>query len=232
MSHDDFEFEPIRGLPAVPPAGEQILWQGKPEWQMIARRVFQLDNIAIYFGLLFAWRFGYVFYETQSLAASLLSVARVLPLAIVGMGLLALFAWFVGRTTVYTITSSRVVMRFGMALPMTINLPFGKISNVDLKLYSDGTGDIPLTLPRNDGFGYFVLWPHARPFRLAKPQPMLRGVADAANVAEILGKAMAQASLGATSATVSAGAADVPTGTKSEASSTKVVAWPQVVAAE
>ena len=32
MSHDDFAFEPRRGLPAVLPDGERLLWQGSPRW--------------------------------------------------------------------------------------------------------------------------------------------------------------------------------------------------------
>ncbi len=30
MSHDDFAFEPIPGLPGTPPRGETLLWQGRP----------------------------------------------------------------------------------------------------------------------------------------------------------------------------------------------------------
>ena len=32
MSHDDFAAEPINGLPELPPRGEVILWQGRPNW--------------------------------------------------------------------------------------------------------------------------------------------------------------------------------------------------------
>ena len=31
--HDDFDFEPVRGLPQVLPEGERLLWQGAPRWQ-------------------------------------------------------------------------------------------------------------------------------------------------------------------------------------------------------
>ena len=47
------------------------------------------------------------------------------PLAI---GIALVFAWASARTTVYTITNRRVVMRFGIALPMTLNLPFTLIA--------------------------------------------------------------------------------------------------------
>jgi hypothetical protein len=39
--------------------------------------------------------------------------------------------------------------------------------------------------------GYATLWPHARPFRLVAPQPMLRALPQAAEVAGILAKAAA-----------------------------------------
>ncbi|MEM9764435.1 MAG: PH domain-containing protein, partial [Pseudomonadota bacterium] len=33
MPHDDdFRSEPVRGLPALLPKGERILWQGAPSW--------------------------------------------------------------------------------------------------------------------------------------------------------------------------------------------------------
>jgi hypothetical protein len=30
MPHDDFAFEPVKGLPELPPEGEHLLWQGRP----------------------------------------------------------------------------------------------------------------------------------------------------------------------------------------------------------
>ena len=35
--HDDFDFEPVRGLPQLLPKGERMLWQGAPRWQDLAR---------------------------------------------------------------------------------------------------------------------------------------------------------------------------------------------------
>jgi hypothetical protein len=50
VSHDDFE--PMNGLPGVVPAGEQILWQGVPRWQTLARHAFHVDKAFVYFGAL------------------------------------------------------------------------------------------------------------------------------------------------------------------------------------
>ena len=35
-AHDDFEIEPIKGLPERPPEVEDILWQGRPDWWRLA----------------------------------------------------------------------------------------------------------------------------------------------------------------------------------------------------
>jgi len=37
MSHDDFNFEPIKGLPEKLPEDEHILWQGAPDPRRLAR---------------------------------------------------------------------------------------------------------------------------------------------------------------------------------------------------
>ena len=91
----------------------------------------------------------------------------------------------------YTITNRRVVMRIGVVLEITFNFPFRVIESAGLRAYPDGTGDIPLTLTGDDKVAYLHLWPHARPWRAARPEPMLRSVPDAARVADILSRALA-----------------------------------------
>jgi hypothetical protein len=46
MSHDDFAFEPVPGLPAPLPKGERILWQGSPRWQSLARTAYYVNIVA------------------------------------------------------------------------------------------------------------------------------------------------------------------------------------------
>jgi hypothetical protein len=99
-------------------------------------------------------------------------------------------AYFTARTTVYTITNRRVVLRFGIALPIIINLPFRMIDSVDLKPLSDGTGDIAMKINARERLAYLVLWPHAKPFALNRAEPMLRAVPDAFNAAQILAQAL------------------------------------------
>lgn len=189
----EYDFEPVRGLPAHLPAGERLLWQGAPDWRSFACRVFHVRKIALYFAALAVWRGGAAIYEGESLAVAASSALWLAVLGLAALAILGLIAWAIGRTTVYSITSKRLIFRFGIALPMTINIPFKRIDSAALRAHSDGTGDLPLALNQEDRVAYLVMWPHARPWRLARPQPMLRCVPEAAAVSEILGRALATA---------------------------------------
>ena len=59
-NHDDFAFEPIRGLPDHLPKGERLLWQGAPDWRLLAIQAFHVRKVAIYFALIAAWHEGRV----------------------------------------------------------------------------------------------------------------------------------------------------------------------------
>jgi Bacterial PH domain len=182
-----------RGLPAPLPPGERLLWQGAPRWDVLARRAFHVGKLATYCGALLLWRLIADLSDGQSPAAAALAALWLTPLVLGVVGIPALLAWLFSRTTVYTITSRRLVLRSGVALPMTLNIPFRVIESAALKSYRDGTGDIPLALAGPDRISYLHLWPNARPWRVARPEPMLRAVPDAARVADILARALAAA---------------------------------------
>jgi hypothetical protein len=190
----EFEWEPIPGLPERLPEGERILWQGAPRWTALARRAFHVRKVAVYFALLIVLVLIMEMTIGGDSAGSSLGAGWPIVLAIAAIGLLELLAWTMSRATVYTITNRRVVMRFGVAIPMTINLPFRRIASAALKEYPDGTGEIPLTLTGSERTSYLVLWPHARPWYFSPAQPMLRTVPDAARVARILADALSEAS--------------------------------------
>lgn len=184
--HDEFEIEPVRGLPERPPLGEDLLWQGSPGTLALARDAFKVTWVAVYFALLTIWR-------VSAVADSLTSaVAVALPYAVIGAvtcAILIAIAAVQARTTVYTITTARVAMRIGSALTVTLNLPFRQIGNASLALKSDGTGTIALETLGETRISYLVCWPHVRPWHLAKTQPALRSIPDAARVAKILADA-------------------------------------------
>jgi hypothetical protein len=181
------------------PRDELVLWQGRPQWHSLAVRAFHVRKVAIYFGGLVLWHLVSQWNDGASAIAAILSASWTLLPASGAIGALLFLAWLFSRTTRYTITNRRIVMRIGVALPLTLNVPFRIIASASLKAYPDGTGDLPVELNGKERVAYVVLWPHARPWRLARTQPMLRCVADASRVAEILARAVAAASTAMTS---------------------------------
>jgi hypothetical protein len=184
----------IAGIGEPLPADERLLWAGTPRRGALARRVCQLRLFAGYFAALAAVVF---WVQAGSLGAR---VAAVNTLAVVGMGVTVLafgwvFATLVARSTVYAITDRRVVLRIGVAIPAVLNVPLDQIAAVDLRRDTGGTGDVVLTLAGTDRIAYLLLWPHARPWRYARPQPALRCVPDAEGVGLALARAVQAAEL-------------------------------------
>jgi hypothetical protein len=188
---NEHDYEPFPGLPAPLPIGETILWQGSPNWETLVRKAMRVRLVGIYFVILIAWGIGGRISTGMHATDIALFALRLGSLGVVAVALLALFAWLVARTTLYTITTRRVVMRFGIALPMTLQIAFPMIDAVRLHVWPDGPGDIALNLRAGQRIAYLVVWPHARPWKLTKAQPTLRGVPDGAGVAQILGRALA-----------------------------------------
>ena len=186
----EHEYEPQLGLPEVLPEGEKQLWQGSPRWQALALEVFHVRKLAIYFGLILLARAGFVLAEGGGAADVFKSWALLGPVSAVTVGIMLVLAQLAARTAVYTITSRRVIMRIGIVLTVSYNLPFKRIESAGLMLRGhDGHGDIPITLHKGEQIAILQLWPHARPWHVARPQPMLRGLANAADVGLILSKA-------------------------------------------
>ncbi|MEI7974918.1 MAG: photosynthetic complex putative assembly protein PuhB [Betaproteobacteria bacterium] len=182
----EYEFEPQFGLPERLPSDEFIVWQGSPDVAALAYSAFHFKKLALYFALLIlacAWPAleggtGYM--------AVLLAIKWIAPLAVIGMATVWTLAYFTARTTVYTVTNKRVVMRLGIVLTVTFNLPFMQIASADVRMVQNGFGDITLALKGADRIGWVHLWPSVRPWRIAKPEPTLRAVADVQMVAEKL----------------------------------------------
>ena len=97
--------------------------------------------------------------------------------------------------TTYTITTHRVLIRMGIALPMTLNLPYAEVETAGLRVRADGSGDIALKLAdQGRKLSWFLLWPHARPFRFGKAEPLLRALSDGERAGAILSEALAKSS--------------------------------------
>ncbi len=179
----EYDDEPVRGLPEHLPEGEVILWQGAPDWRYMAFAALHIRLIALYFAGVMLWT------VVRGNGGSVLAVAT---LGLMVIGLFSLFAWAVARTTVYTLTNRRIVLRIGVALNKCINLPLGEIEAANLKLIGGGRGNIVLSLKGLPRLGYLMLWPHARSLRIVRPQPMLRAIPDAMTVAQTLFRATQQ----------------------------------------
>ena len=170
-----------RGLPGRLPPGERVLWQGAPEMAPLARAAFHTRAVALYFGLLTTIALGLALARGMTATGAIVTALG----GTAAVAMLRLIAWAAARSTVYTLTDRRVVLRIGIALPTSINLPLAQIAAIDL---SDG-GDVALTLAGTPPLGWLVLWPHARPWKISRPQPMLRALSDAPAVAERIGEA-------------------------------------------
>lgn len=189
----EHEFEPEYGLPEPLPVGERVLWQGSPDWRVLARHVFHVRALALYFAAILIIRGGFVLHDGGTLAAAIKAVGMTLPLVLMALGIALGLAVLSARTTVYTITDKRVTMRVGIVLNLTFNLPFARIAAAGFRQVGKDAGDIPLTLAGTDQIAYPHLWPHARPWRLSKAEPMLRCVPRGQEVARILTQAWSQA---------------------------------------
>lgn len=186
--HDDFKFEPIRGLPEALPRDEHIIWQGSPNARRLWIEAFKARWIAGYFAVLALWRFG-VSSAEASLAQSAILATPFLIAGAVVLAVLYGLAYIQSRSTVYTLTNKRVGMRIGAALTMTLNLPYTQIEAAQLDLRKGGTGTLAFLLPLDTRLSYLMTWPHIRPGHINRTQAALRCIPDAENVASLFAEA-------------------------------------------
>lgn len=203
----EHELEPQYGLPERLPAGEHILWQGSPDFKTVALSIFHLRKAALYFAALLVLRVGFALSDGGTWWDALVSMAWPLPLALTALASLTALAWMTARTAVYTLTNKRVVMRIGIVLTLTFNIPLRSIQSAALGLGKGTRGDIAMPLAGPDHIAFLHLWPHVRPWRVAKPEPMLRALADAPAVASLLATAWGAANGVAVQAAANATAA-------------------------
>jgi hypothetical protein len=170
----------LNGLPAPLPPGETIVWQGRPGVGRMLEDAFHARTVGVYFLILSA---------VGALMGSLTGALLTLGAGALCIGVLALLARASARTSVYTLTDRRLVLRVGMALPMHFNLPLKQIAAADLRKGKGGSGDISLRLAGRGRIAWALLWPHVRPWRLRHPEPMLRALSDAEHVAGLLCRA-------------------------------------------
>lgn len=187
----EHDAEPVPGLPERLPDGEKVLWQGSPDWRPLARRAFHVRLIALYFVALAVWSGASAYAEGADAATLALDTLWLALVASLPVGTLLVVAVFAARTTLYTVTDRRVVLRVGVALPMAVNIPLGAVASAGVRRCADGTGDLLLSLLPSHRASFIALWPHVRPWRFSRPEPLLRGLADADAAARALATTLA-----------------------------------------
>ena len=155
----EYEFEPQFGLPERLPSDEFIVWQGSPDIGALAASAFHIKKLVVYFILLIvacAWPA----LEAQADAMAVLQAIKwIAPLSLLGLASVWLVAYMTSRATVYTLTNKRVVMRLGIVLTVTFNLPLKQIASSDVRMLESGFGDITLALQGSDR----IAWVHCGP---------------------------------------------------------------------
>ena len=182
----EYEYEPQYGLPERLPRDEHILWQVSPDAAALAKEAFHIRKLALYFAVLLVARAAPAVTQGDGFMAVVLSLKWLAPLVVIALASVWALAWMTARTTVYTLTNKRLVMRLGIVLTVTFNLPMKKIIGADLRQQAQGFGDISLALNSQDHIAWLHLWPSVRPWHLARPQPTVRCVANAKVLAEQL----------------------------------------------
>ncbi|MEM9704645.1 MAG: photosynthetic complex putative assembly protein PuhB [Pseudomonadota bacterium] len=189
--NDGQVIEPFKGLPEDLPEGEKVLWQGKPNALALAFQAFHLRLIIGYFAVMTVWRLVSKTSTAEVAAGELASIA-VTSAAICALSLLLLYglAALMANSTVYTLTTRRVVLRYGVAIRKYVNMPFTGIKSVSIQKNGNGVGNLSLLAMRPAPVPYLHLWPHVRPLRLANAEPMLRAVDGVEAVGARLAAAM------------------------------------------
>ena len=175
----------VRGVSEALPPGERILWEGAPNARALARHLFFFRPLSAYLGAMVLWwvAVNRTQVNTEQFWATL-GIQLMLVGGVIGG------AWLLARTiangTTYAITDRRIVMRFGVIFPLTINVPLHYVEGASAREFSDKTGQIAVQLTKKESIAWIVLFPHVRPFEFSQPQPLLRGLTDPVKVGEVL----------------------------------------------
>ncbi len=193
----EHEREVAPGLPEELPRNEQLLWQGAPAFDSVLRGSFHLTKLVTYFAALLVVQLVLNLRGGAPVGEAIASTSGFALLAAAALGLLTLYVRLVTRSTMITLTNRRIVLRTGVAVPVTINLPYSRIEAADLRLHKDGSGDIVLLPEAGSRVSWLLLWPMVKPFRWWRVRPVLRGIEDAESVARALADALGTAAAAA-----------------------------------
>lgn len=179
----------LRGVNEPLPAGERVLWEGAPEAKALARHLFFVRPLAAYLAVMMLW-----WVAVNRAQVGTASFWATLGTQLLLSGGLLLGAWAFARAiangTTYAITDRRIVLKFGVVFPLTINLPLRYVQGASARQFSDRTGQIAVQLGKKEKLAWIVLFPHVKPWTFNNPEPLLRGLRDPVKVGEILREAV------------------------------------------
>jgi hypothetical protein len=178
------------GLPDHLPDGERLIWQGRPDWKRLAINAFHVRKVAVYFAAFIVgqplWRLA----NGEDLSSALSAVPVLVACALAACSILLAIAYASAKTTRYTLTSKRALMKVGIALPVIINLPLRQIDGASFALTGGDCGTICFKTGGDVRLAYLLLWPHAKPWHYTSTQPAFRDIADVETVASRLAFAL------------------------------------------
>ncbi len=170
---------------------ERILWEGGPTFGSMVVRLYHIRMVGAYGVLLTLADLVQAKMHGLTLWPALQATIPGLMTTFGALAIFAILAWCSARTTRYTVTTHRVIMQCGLALPKTISIPLPQIAAVAVRVRADGTGDVTLKPRAGSKLVFLKLWPFARPWHVRAPEPMLRDVPVAGYVASMLSRNVA-----------------------------------------
>lgn len=183
---EDGASEPIPGIPEALHADERIVWQGKPKALRLAVQTLHVRLIFVCFALFTVWRLSTIV-SRGGADQEALYVALIASLAgVFGAGILIGLGVAMAQSTIYTITDKRIILRHGVTIRKYVNIPFEAVQTARLKVGRTHTGSIALATSDTTRVPYLHLWPHVRPWKLLRPETMMRAIPDVEHVADIL----------------------------------------------
>jgi hypothetical protein len=179
----------VRGVSELLPPGERVLWEGAPEPRALARHLFFVRPLAAYLAAMILW--WALVNRAEALTGGFWITLGVQLLLSGGIVVAArAFSRAIANGTTYAITDRRIVMKFGVIFPMTINVPLRYVQGASARQFADRTGQIAVQLDPKEKLAWIVLFPHVRAWRFNNPEPLLRGLHDPTKVGEILREAV------------------------------------------
>jgi hypothetical protein len=170
----------IDGIAEPLPAGETVLWSGRPEALSFAKRQFRLGWVALWFGALSLWRGWEALQNGATIPDALVRATGLWPLAVAALLLLTGLGVAMARSTTYALTRRRLVMNIGVALPITVNIPLRFVDAAAVRELPGGLAELQVTMSPATKLRLSALWPHVGRLADARVRPTFRDVSSAA----------------------------------------------------